>query len=125
MKCPKCSRLNEDNALYCNNCGTRLNEKNKDWYSIFLLAYCVSLIFFSVLYLILRYAFDFTNATWQTVNYIYIGLAIVQSLLTFIIPLGIQKLWMKIVAFIIVGIAAIINIIQNIMQISHIANMDY
>ena len=125
MKCPKCSHLNEDNARFCNSCGFNLTEKKQDWYSIFLLAYCTSILFFSILYLILKSVFQWTDASWQTVNIIYIILAIIQSLLALIIPLGIRTLWMKIVAFVVVGLAAIINIIQNIIALKETINSDF
>ena len=52
MKCPKCSHQNEDGALFCNNCGSALVEGKKDWTSILLLAWCVSMVFFFLVHTI-------------------------------------------------------------------------
>jgi len=113
MKCPNCSQENEENALYCNKCGYMF-EKKQDWHSILIMAYCFSILFWAVTYLFLNYFFAWIDCTWQTQNYVYSFLNIIASLLTFVLPLGIRTTWMKILAFIVIAIAAAINITRNI-----------
>ena len=118
MECPKCSHPNEEGALFCNNCGSSLNGEKKDWNSILLLGYCFSILFFSLLYIVFNYFFTMADVSWQTRNYFYTGFHIIQALLMLIIPLGIRKVWMRILAFIVLGIAALISIIQGINVLS-------
>ena len=125
MKCPKCSHVNEDGAMFCSNCGQPLVEKKKDWPSIILLAYCCSILFFALLYLFLRYVFQWTEADWHTINYVYMGMSIITSLLTLIIPFGIRTLWIKITAFVLVAIAALIKIVQNVLGIIDTINSHF
>jgi hypothetical protein len=108
--------------MYCSVCGHDLNEKPKDWNSILILAYCFSIFFWSITYLFLKYFLAWVNWSWQTQNTIYLIFGIISSLLTFVLPFGIRTTWMKIVAFIVITIAAIINITSNITSLIEIFN---
>lgn len=121
MKCPNCSHENDENAQYCNKCGSKF-EKKQDWNNIFILAYCVSILFWAITYLLLKFIFDWVDCPWQTQNYIYLSLSIISALLTFVLPLGIRTTWMKIAAFVVIAIAAITNIFRNIHAMIEIAN---
>ena len=112
MNCPKCLHLNEDDALFCSKCGYKFGQK-QDWNSILVFAYCFSLLFWAITYFILPQVFDWAGISWQTANTIHAFFGIIASLLTFVLPFGIRITWMKIVAFIVIAIAAIINIIRN------------
>ena len=124
MKCPNCSHLNEDGALYCSKCGIKF-EKKQDWNSILILAYCCSILFWAITYGILPFIFIWLELPWQTTNIIHSIFGIISSLLTFVLPFGIRITWMKIVAFIIIAIAAIINILGNIYSISNTINSGF
>lgn len=118
MKCPKCSHQNEDGALFCNKCGYKFEER-KDWNSILILAYCCSLLFWGITYMILPVVFNgIFNFSFHTTNIIYAICGIISALLTFVLPLGIRTTWMKIVAFIVVAIAAILNIGSSITRMT-------
>lgn len=119
MKCPKCSHLNEDYALYCNNCGTALAEKKKDWTSILLLAWCVSMIFFAIvwsLYQLLgawlysQYDIETANKMAVTIQTI---ISTIQLFTHFVIPVAIPKKTLKIISFIIIVIVTIWHLVQN------------
>ena len=124
MKCPNCSHLNEDDAKFCNKCGYKFEEK-QDWNSILILAYCCSLLFWGITYLILPILFTWTNMSVQATNIIYSICGIISALLTFVLPLGIRTIWMKIVAFIVVAIAAILNISSCITRMTMTFNPDF
>ena len=100
MKCPKCSHENDENALYCNKCGIKFDKK-QDWNSILIMAYCFSIIF------------------------VYLFLNIIAALLTFVLPFGIRNTWMKVVSFILIAIAATINISRNIYAIIETYNTGF
>ena len=123
MKCPKCSHINEDDALYCSKCGIKF-EKKQDWNSILILAYCCSLLFWAITYTVLPIIFNWLDLPWQTTSIVYSVFGIISSLLTFVLPLGIRQTWMKIAAFVVVAIAAILNIIGNITTIITTINMN-
>ena len=124
MKCPNCSRLNEDDAKYCSKCGYKFEQK-QDWNSILILAYCCSLLFWAITYIILPFIFNWMSLPWQTTRIIYSLFGIISALLTFVLPLGIRKIWMKIVAFVIVTIAAILSITGNIFTIINTNNLGF
>lgn len=121
MKCPKCSHLNEDYALYCNNCGTALAEKKKDWTSILLLAWCVSMIFFAIVWSLYKFlsVWLFSQYDIQTANRIAVTIQVlistIQLFTHFVIPVAIPKKVFKIISFIIVIIVTIWNLVQNFM----------
>jgi len=119
MKCPKCSRLNEDNALYCNNCGFPLAEKKKDWTSILLLAWCVSMLFFAIVWSIHNFLsgwlysqYDFETANKMT-GTIQVIISTIQLFTHFVIPFAIPKKTFKIISFIIIGIVTIWYLVKN------------
>ena len=121
MKCPNCSHENDENALYCNKCGMKFDKK-QDWNSILIMAYCFSILFWAITYLVLPKIFAWFEMPWYTTETIYSFCSIISSLLTFVLPFGIRTTWMKIVAFVIIFIAAIINIFGNITAIIEIIN---
>ena len=125
MKCPKCSHPNEEGALFCNHCGSSLIEGKKDWNSILLLAWCVSLIFFFVAHFInsrLITPYVLQNYDMTTgIKYIQISQTIISicaTLTSLIIPFAIPKMTYKIIAFIIVILTVIGSIIVNCANLS-------
>lgn len=124
MKCPKCSHLNEDDALYCSKCGYKFEQK-QDWNSILILAYCCSILFWAITYAVLPTIFNALELSWQAVNIVYSLFGIIASLLTFVLPLGIRITWMKIAAFTVIAIAAIVNITRNIYAIIDTINASF
>ena len=121
MKCPKCSHLNEDEARYCNNCGFPLMEKKKDWTSILLLAYCVSVLFFTIIWTAVFPILDFIGITdfkfIQTISFI---ISSAQTLTLLVIPFAIPKIGLKIVAFIVIGIAIVWSIVRGFLTLTSI-----
>ena len=123
MKCPKCSHPNEEGALFCNHCGSSLIEGKKDWNSILLLAWCVSLIFFFVAHFInsrLITPYVLQNYDMTTgIKYIQIlPISIIITKFKLIIPFAIPKMTFKIIAFIIVILTVIGSIIVNCANLS-------
>lgn len=124
MKCPKCSHENDENALYCNKCGIKFDKK-QDWNSILIMAYCFSIIFLAITNACIGYLFDWIGCTWQTKHFVYLFLNIIAALLTFVLPFGIRNTWMKVVSFILIAIAATINISRNIYAIIETYNTGF
>ena len=127
MKCPKCSHQNEDGALFCNNCGSALVEGKKDWTSILLLAWCVSLIFFFLVYFVNNWLItpyilsNYDVATgFKRIHVIQTIISICATLTNLTIPFAIPKLSFKIIAFIIVVLAVIGSIIVQCVNLSTI-----
>lgn len=126
MKCPKCSHLNEDEARYCNNCGFPLMEKKKDWPSILLLAWCVSLLFFTLIWKLIfpavstwihsMYEYDFHSANKVISTIAFIG-STAQYLTYLVIPFAIPKIGFKIAAFIIIGLVIIWATSANVINL--------
>ena len=120
MKCPKCSHLNEDEARYCNNCGFPLMEKKKDWTSILLLAWCVSLLFFTFVWTIYDYViypwvhttYDYTTAPKITHTILFV-ISSIQTLTNLVIPFAIPKIGLKIAAFVVIGVFIIVSITRS------------
>ena len=100
-------------------------DKRQDWNSILIMAYCFSIIFMSITNASIGYLFDWIGCTWQTKHFVYLFLNIVAALLTFVLPFGIRNTWMKIVSFILIAIAAIINISRNIYAIIETYNTGF
>jgi len=129
MKCPKCLHENEDGALFCNNCGFALAEKKKDWTSILLLAWCVSMIFFFAIglintllinpYIYSTYATEYALRTTTIIGFV---ISTISSLTSFVIPIAIPKKSFKILAFIIVLLVFIGGLIVHIINLSFILN---
>lgn len=121
MKCPNCSHINNDEARYCNNCAFPLTEKKKDWTSILLLAWCGSMLFFTIIWTV---AFPLI-ATWihaickletantmvQTIHFV---LSTAQALTSLVIPYAIPKTGLRIAAFGFIIIAIVWSVIYNI-----------
>jgi hypothetical protein len=129
MECPKCSHQNEDGALFCNNCGSALVEGKKDWTSILLLAWCVSLVFFFIVYLINNWLitpYILNNyGTVTGIRYTYVIqtiISICSTLTNLVIPFAIPKLSFKIIAFIVVILAVVASIIVQWINLSTILN---
>ena len=129
MECPKCSHQNEDGALFCNNCGSALVEGKKDWTSILLLAWCVSLVFFFIVYLINNWLItpyilnNYGTVTWIRYTYVIQTIISICSTLTnLVIPFAIPKLSFKIIAFIVVILAVVASIIVQWINLSTILN---
>ena len=129
MECPKCSHQNEDGALFCNNCGSALVEGKKDWTSILLLAWCVSLVFFFIVYLINNWLitpYILNNyGTVTGIRYTYVIqtiISICSTLTNLVIPFAIPKLSFKIIAFIVVILAVVASIFVQWINLSTILN---
>lgn len=123
MKCPKCQHESENDAIFCSVCGFKLKDKF-DKTNILLLAWCVSLIFFMILNVIVSYlirpwlfaSYPMPTAA-TTISIIYAVIGIIQSLTHLVVPFAIPKIGYRIAAFIIVGIAVVITIISSISSI--------
>ena len=123
MKCPKCSHDNEENALYCSNCGLNLVTPKQDWPNILLLAYAASLLVFGLFFFVFKLAADKMELDWHTTSYILAILNIVQSLTTILIPLGITKTKIKLAGFAIVALYIIFSVWNNVSWMSEVASM--
>ena len=124
MKCPKCSHENDENALYCNKCGIKFDKK-QDWNSILIMAYCFSILFMTITNACMGYLLEWLECAWQTKHFVYLFLNIIAALLTFVLPFGIRTTWMKIVSFIVIAIAIIINVSRNIYAIIETYNTGF
>ena len=129
MKCSKCSHLNEDEARYCNNCGFPLAENKKDWPSILLLAWCVSTLFFTVVWTIFGSVTEWIHSEYepmtaikaiQTINFV---ISSIQMLTYVVIPFAIPKTGLKIAAFAIVIVAIIWSIVRGINSLMSIYSL--
>lgn len=125
MKCPKCGRENEDNALYCSQCGTGLGEKKTDWPNVLLLAFCGSMLFFSIVFAILGYVRQNSSIDWHLMTYLTAIFGIAQALTTIIVPMGMTKVSLKTIAFILVALSVVITIIGIVQTITQTANLEY
>ncbi len=125
MKCPKCGRENEDNALYCSQCGTGLGTKKTDWPNVLLLAYCGSMLFFSIVFAILGYVKQNSSIDWHLMTYLTAIFGIAQALTTIIVPMGMTKVSLKTIAFILVALSVVITIITLVQAITQTANLEY
>jgi hypothetical protein len=125
MKCPKCGRENEDNALYCSQCGTGLGTKKTDWPNVLLLAYCGSMLFFSIVFAILGYVKQNSSIDWHLMTYLTAIFGIAQALTTIIVPMGMTKVSLKTIAFILVALSVVITIITLVQTITQTANLEY
>ncbi|MDE5782708.1 MAG: zinc ribbon domain-containing protein, partial [Prevotella sp.] len=119
----KCQNESENDAIFCSVCGFKLKEKF-DKTNVLLLAWCVSLIFFMILNVIVSYlirpwlfaSYPMPTAA-TTISIIYAVIGIIQSLTHLVVPFAIPKIGYRIAAFIIVGIAVVITIISHISSI--------
>ena len=125
MKCPKCGRENEDNALYCSQCGTGLGTKKTDWPNVLLLAFCGSMLFFSIVFAILGYVRHNSSIDWHLMTYLTAIFGIAQALTTIIVPMGMTKVSLKTIAFILVALSVVITIITLVQTITQTANLEY
>ena len=125
MKCPKCGRENEDNALYCSQCGTGLGTKKTDWPNVLLLAFCGSMLFFSIVFAILGYVRHNSSIDWHLMTYLTAIFGIAQALTTIIVPMGMTKVSLKTIAFILVVLSVVITIITLVQTITQTANLEY
>ena len=124
MKCPKCSHDNEENALYCSNCGQNLATPKKDWPNILLLAYVASLLFFGLLFFGFKLVADKVELDWQTTSYVLAVLNIIQSMTTILIPLGITKTKIKMAGFAFVAVYIAFSVWNNISWIGDVASIN-
>ena len=125
MKCPKCGRENEDGALFCSQCGNALGEKKTDWPNVLLVAFCGSMLFFSIVFAILGYVGQNSDIDWHLMAYLTAFFGIAQALTTIIVPMGITKTSLKTIAFILVALSMVLTIVTLVQNIIQTANLEY
>jgi len=125
MKCPKCNTENQENARYCNNCGTSLGEQKTDWPNVLLVAFCGSMLFFAIVFAIIGYVGQNSSVDWHIMTYLTAIFGIAQALTTIIVPMGITKTSLKTIAFILVALSMVLTIVTLVQNIIQTANIEY
>ena len=118
MLCPKCYLENDDNALFCKHCGSKLvkQESTSDnLSSILLLVWAI--IFFvanGIATLITTLVDDWHLRSWRT---IYLLICAVRNASNILPAVAIKNNTMKIVAIVLVAIPTLYFIYSNIFAI--------
>lgn len=117
MLCPKCFQENDDNALFCKHCGSKLvkQESTSDNLSSILLLVWVIIFFVAggIQTLITKFVDDWYLGGWRT---FYFLICVVFNVSNILPAVAIKNKTMKIVAIVLVAIPTLYYIYSNIQQ---------
>lgn len=122
MICTKCSHENEEEALYCSNCGNRLDGK-KDVQSNTLLIFCGTLVVFAAIYFMAGFIGQQFDLESQIRNRTIVICSVIQAFTFLAVPFAIRKRSFKVYGYILVliyivsmiffGVSSLVNNMQN------------
>lgn len=105
MNCPKCKLENEDGALFCKHCGSKLiveTTNGKDYSSPLLFTYIIVVtIFYIINKLITTFSTDWYSSEGGFISILYKCTTTIECLCFIMIPLAIKNRTLKIIALVI------------------------
>lgn len=118
MLCPKCFQENDDNALFCKYCGSKLikQQSTSDNLSRMLLLVWAIIIFVAggILTLITTLVDDWYSSNWRTFYFLVCAIRNVSNILP---AIAIKDRTMKIIVIVLVAIPTLYYICSNISAI--------